>query len=71
MKLLKKFMDIRSNTDNPFKHWILQKADTSWDRSSFVCCLVRRGSTDDLLFASDFHWCCLADQGSLSVTQQD
>ena len=36
-----------------------------WDRSCFVCCLVHRSS-----FASDIQWCCLADQGSLSVTQQ-
>ena len=30
---------------------------------------VHRGSTDDFHFASDFQWCCLADQGSSSVTQ--
>ena len=34
------------------------------DQSSFVCCLVHRGSTDDLRL-----WCCLADQGSPFVTQ--
>ena len=30
----------------------------------FVCCLVLRGSTDDLLL-----WCCLTDKGSPSVMQ--
>ena len=43
-----------------------------WDRSSFVCCLVRRGSNDDLLLfriSTDFQLCCLADQGSPSVSQ--
>ena len=38
-----------------------------WDHSSFVCCLVHRGSTDDLLLQI---FCgCLADQGSPTVTQ--
>ena len=34
-----------------------------------MCCLDHRGSTDDLLIASDFQWCCLTDQGSPSVMQ--
>ena len=29
----------------------------------FVCCLVHRGSTDDLLLLKKFQWRCLADHG--------
>ena len=32
-----------------------------WDRSSFVCCLVHRAKPM-IFFASDFQWCCFADQ---------
>ena len=40
----------------------------SWDRSSFVCCLVYRDSANDLHFVTDFQWYCLAVQGSPTVT---
>ena len=38
-----------------------------WDRSSFVCCLVHRGSTDDLLLLQI--GVVLAVKGSPAVTQ--
>ena len=41
----------------------------SWLESEFfcVCCLVNRGSTDEL--GKDFQWYCLTSQGSPAVTQ--
>ena len=36
-----------------------------------MCYLVHRGSTDYLSsLATNFLWCCLADQGSPTATQQ-